>query len=204
MTMGSPTAGPPPGAERIEFDEPAYESIRTRAMARALQMLDRHGSYGSSNAEQHEVGLLGEEAVRVWLLRLGWDALSIADGLGAGNSRGDISVRLRNCSGGLGISGAVTIEVKTARLQDWSRYERELNARQFAGMTCDAIVWCATPSKRPRRWVDVMGWVPRDGMSVIDAPVTSTRRSQVRVQNDLKVPHELGDWLTEAQANIWF
>jgi len=197
MTSAS---GAPPGAERIEFDDAQYLTIRSRAMARAIRMRDRPGSYGYSDAEQHEIGLLGEEAVRLWFFDLGCDARSIADGDGAGNSDGDISVRFLRTAAGSVTTGSARIEVKTARLHHWSRYERELNAKQFERMTCDAIVWCSTPSKRPRNFVDIMGWLPRLGLTVSNAPRTSARQAQVRVQNELRTPGELLDWLREPRS----
>jgi hypothetical protein len=167
-------------------------------------MRDRPGAYGSSDAEQQEVGLLGEEAVRLWILDCGLDATSIADGEGAGNSRGDIAVRLIRQQRALEVTGILTIEVKTARLNHWSRYERELNATQFERMTCDFIVWCATPTRRPRLYVDLMGWLPRRGLTVVEAPQSPTHRAQVRVQDPLMAMQRLEPSLRKAQTDLQF
>ena len=197
MPSGGEAEGPPLGAVRVKFDDPAYESIHLRSIARALQMRDRSGAYGTSSAEQQEVGLLGEEAVRMWLHGLGFNARSIAEGEGTGNSGGDVAVRFTRNRQGFVTSGIATIEVKTARIQHWARYERELNARQFKRMTCDAIVWCSTRTYGSRRIVDIMGWLPRFGLKIVEAPPTSARQPQVRVIDELRAPSGLADWLIE-------
>lgn len=203
--MSSPRSlsGPPPGTQRIGFAEAEYAEIRSQSVARAMQMRDKPGAYGTSDVEQQEVGLLGEIAVLRWMAQEGWDCFSIADGDGKGNSRGDVAVQPRATSGPT-VSSSSNIEVKTSRIQDWPRYERQLDAAQFVRMSCDVIVWCAADSQRPRRFVDVMGWFPRTGLTVAEAGLNSAKRPQVKVQERLRLPRDLHAWLSASQADVPF